>query len=154
MNRGFVLSPNDESVVGEVDWLNASELQVRLEQFFKKKVSEKAQRARALKMVADHIQATSEDWAQLIASEGGKPLRDARVEVARAVVTLELCAEEAVSCREEILPMQRTARPAARRQSSIRNRWGRFWRSPPLIIRSIWWRTRWGQPLPPDVPFF
>ena len=109
MDRKLVLSPNDESVVGEVDWLNASELQVRLEQFFKKRVSDTAQRSRALKMVADQIQAKSEDWAQLIATEGGKPLRDARIEVARAVVTLELCAEEAVSSREVSLPMQRTA---------------------------------------------
>lgn len=109
MDRKLVLSPNDESVVGEVDWLSASELQLRLEQFFKKKVSENAERARALKRVAERIQATSEDWAQLIASEGGKPLRDARVEVARAVVTLELCAEEAVASREVSLSMQRTA---------------------------------------------
>ncbi|MBL7689480.1 MAG: aldehyde dehydrogenase family protein [Bdellovibrionaceae bacterium] len=109
MDRKLILSPNDESVVGEVDWLTASELQMRLEPFFKKKVSQSVQRARALKMVAEKIQATSEDWARLIASEGGKPLRDARIEVMRAVVTLELCAEEAVSPREVALPMQRTA---------------------------------------------
>ncbi len=109
MDRKLVLSPNDESVVGEVDWLSAAELQLRLEQFFKKKVSGNIERARALKRVAEKIQATSEDWAQLIATEGGKPLRDARIEVARAVVTLELCAEEAVSSREVNLSMQRTA---------------------------------------------
>lgn len=108
MDRKLIFSPNDGSPIGEVDWLTASELKDRLESFFKKRVSQHIQRARALKRVADSIQATGEDWARLIASEGGKPIRDARIEVSRAVVTLELCAEEAMKNRTTIIPMDRT----------------------------------------------
>lgn len=48
-------------------------------------------RCRALALAADRIAADSESWAQGITAEGGKPIRDARVEVARAVDGLRHC---------------------------------------------------------------
>lgn len=117
MSWAFILSPNDGAIVGKVERLTGLELNLRLDSFFQKKVSGPELRSRALNAVARQIQAATEDWAQLIASEGGKPLQDARIEVARAVVTLELCAEEALAPRETVLPMQRTA--AARGKTAV-----------------------------------
>jgi acyl-CoA reductase-like NAD-dependent aldehyde dehydrogenase len=49
-------------------------------------------RAAILRKTAALIRGRHEELALLIASEGGKPLKDARVEVSRAGVTLEECA--------------------------------------------------------------
>jgi acyl-CoA reductase-like NAD-dependent aldehyde dehydrogenase len=50
-------------------------------------------RLHALRGAAAALEAEAESWAQGIAEEGGKPLRDARVEVARAADSLRACAE-------------------------------------------------------------
>lgn len=52
------------------------------------------ERADILHRVAKAIHTKAENFAMLIAREGGKPITDARVEVARAGRTLTLCAEE------------------------------------------------------------
>ena len=54
------------------------------------------------------IQERAEDFAQLIVAEAGKPIRDARGEVARAVQTITLCAEEAKRLGGEVVPMDAT----------------------------------------------
>ena len=46
-----------------------------------------------LEQAARAVAADAESWALGIAAEGGKPLRDARVEVTRAIESLRLCAE-------------------------------------------------------------
>jgi len=51
------------------------------------------------------VRAEAEDFALLIAREGGKPLRDARVEVARAINGIENAAEEIGQLRGEEIPM-------------------------------------------------
>ena len=50
------------------------------------------ERARILRATAERIRGRQEELAMLIASEGGKPLKDATVEVTRAAVTLDECA--------------------------------------------------------------
>jgi acyl-CoA reductase-like NAD-dependent aldehyde dehydrogenase len=50
----------------------------------------------------------AEDFARLIVAEAGKPIREARGEVARAVQTLLLCAEEAKRIGGEVVPMDAT----------------------------------------------
>ncbi|AJF06623.1 hypothetical protein GSUB_08790 [Geoalkalibacter subterraneus] len=59
-----------------------------------------------LNKLAELVAAQAEDFAQLIASEGGKPLRDARVEVSRAVAGIRLAAQE-IPCvlRGQQIPM-------------------------------------------------
>ena len=52
-----------------------------------------------------------EDLALGIGREGGKPLTDARIEVGRAVNTIELAAEESTRLQGEQIPMEGT--PAA-----------------------------------------
>ncbi|HEY6463779.1 MAG TPA: aldehyde dehydrogenase family protein [Polyangiaceae bacterium] len=55
------------------------------------------------------IEARADTFAELIAREAGKPLTQARGEVARAVQTFELGAEEAIRMTGETLPLDVTA---------------------------------------------
>ena len=64
-------------------------------------------RVEILRTVAGKIRADRENLAMLIASEGGKPLRDALVEADRAAVTLEECASAALALSGEEMGMQR-----------------------------------------------
>lgn len=66
------------------------------------------ERSDILKKAATDLKTQIEFLAWVIASEGGKPLKDARVEVTRAIATLELCAEETLRLEGEMIPMERT----------------------------------------------
>lgn len=48
-----------------------------------------------------------EDFARTIALEGGKPIKDARIEVSRAVMTFTIASEEALRLDGEQIPMDR-----------------------------------------------
>lgn len=74
----------------------------------KMKALSSSERMRILKAVAHEIGRNSDHLALLIAREGGKPLKDALIEVARARDTFELCAEECWRLRGETIPMDRT----------------------------------------------
>jgi acyl-CoA reductase-like NAD-dependent aldehyde dehydrogenase len=68
------------------------------------------QRIAILKKLAGLVEGEAEDFARLIALEGGKPLMDARVEVARAVDGILLAAQELPRVmRGEEIPMGLTA---------------------------------------------
>jgi acyl-CoA reductase-like NAD-dependent aldehyde dehydrogenase len=54
------------------------------------------------------VREQAEEFARLIVAEAGKPIRDARVEVTRAVQTLTLCAEEAKRLGGEVVPFEAT----------------------------------------------
>ena len=71
-------------------------------------------RVTILKRLADLVRAEAEDFALLIARECGKPLRDARVEVARAINGIENAAEEVGQLRGEEIPMGLSAASDAR----------------------------------------
>lgn len=60
--------------------------------------------SRTAAIIADNL----EDFARTIALEGGKPIRDARVEVSRAVGTFTIAAEESLRIAGEHLPMDRS----------------------------------------------
>ena len=62
-------------------------------------------RARALRHVARRIEEGKEDLARLIAQEAGKPIKSARTEVDRAVLTFQTSAEEAGRIQGESFPM-------------------------------------------------
>ena len=64
-------------------------------------------RAEILRAVAARIRDDRDRLAMLIATEGGKPLKDARVEADRAAVTLEQCAAAALAVCGEEIGMQR-----------------------------------------------
>ncbi|MBM76444.1 MAG: aldehyde dehydrogenase [Proteobacteria bacterium] len=63
------------------------------------------QRISILEKAAVLMNERFEDLAFQIANEGGKPLSDARVEVARAVDGVKLCAKELLYLRGEEIPM-------------------------------------------------
>jgi acyl-CoA reductase-like NAD-dependent aldehyde dehydrogenase len=65
-------------------------------------------RYRILRRTAELIEARREELSPSIVAEAGKPVRDARAEVSRAVLTFELCAEEAKRIGGESLPVDAT----------------------------------------------
>ncbi len=67
-----------------------------------------SEKIRILKGVASEIGKNADQLALLIAREGGKPLKDAIVEVTRAKDTFEICAEECWRLHGETIPMDRT----------------------------------------------
>jgi acyl-CoA reductase-like NAD-dependent aldehyde dehydrogenase len=66
------------------------------------------ERYRILARTSELVAERAEDFAHLIVAESGKPLRDARGEVARAVQTILLCAEEAKRIGGEVIPFDAT----------------------------------------------
>jgi len=66
------------------------------------------ERSRILLDVARDLKTQVDYLAWVIASEGGKPLKDAKAEALRAISTLELCAEETLRLTGEVIPMERT----------------------------------------------
>ena len=71
-------------------------------------------RIEILKKTADIMQSRFDELAMLIANEGGKPLIDARVEVARAIDGIGLCIQEISHLTGEEIPMDLTAAGAGR----------------------------------------
>ncbi|RUM77930.1 MAG: aldehyde dehydrogenase [Candidatus Thioglobus sp.] len=66
-------------------------------------------RIRILQRLAELINAEHEDFARLIANEGGKPIRDARVEVTRAIDGIRIAIAEIQSIKGEEILMDRSA---------------------------------------------
>lgn len=64
-------------------------------------------RSEILHKTSQLIKERAEDFARTIALEGGKPIKDARIEVSRAVGTFQIAAEEALRLDGEQLPMDR-----------------------------------------------
>lgn len=73
------------------------------------------ERATILKKLALLVEAEAEQFAMLIAKEGGKPINDARVEVARAIDGIQLAVKELSHImRGEEIPMGHTAASVGR----------------------------------------
>ena len=66
------------------------------------------ERYEILLATAQLVQKRADDFARLIVAESGKPIRDARGEVTRAVQTITLCAEEAKRLGGEVVPLDAT----------------------------------------------
>lgn len=73
-----------------------------------------ARRIEILNAAADLMQARAETLALEAAREGGKPLIDSRIEVARAIDSLRLCAEQLRADQGEVIPMRVNAASAQR----------------------------------------
>lgn len=103
-------SPFDRSVITSVGYMTEAQARENLETLvrtFRTKVQPKThERILILKRAAEKIAARSTAFADLIAWEGGKPLRDARIEVARAINSLEIAAEEAGRIHGHEVPMR------------------------------------------------
>ena len=62
-------------------------------------------RARILADISDRITENSEELAELITAEAGKPIRESRAEVARAAVTFRQASAEVLAAVEHWLPL-------------------------------------------------
>lgn len=67
------------------------------------------QRAEILYKVANKITTNQELLAMSIAREGGKPLKDAKVEVKRAIQTIKMSADFCLNMSGEQIPMEKSA---------------------------------------------
>ena len=102
--------PYDRSIlVGRVAWANprdAGDALERAQQGAREMASWPLhRRAALLHRAADLIAARGERFAWLIVHEVGKPLKDAHLEIARAVAAVHLAAEEATRICGEVVPM-------------------------------------------------
>ena len=114
MHRLEVTNPFDGSPVGEVKLSSASEVDTALaiaEKTHKanKKGLPKHERIAVLKNTAEIMKGRADELALLIASEGGKPLIDAKVEVERAIDGVETCAAEIANNAGMEIPMDLTS---------------------------------------------
>ncbi len=67
-----------------------------------------SQRIDILQKLADLVAAEHEDFSRLIANEGGKPIRDARVEVTRAINGIHIAIMELGNIKGKEIPMDYT----------------------------------------------
>ena len=108
-----VVSPNDGKTLGEVEQISAADVEwlagLILVGQDKMNTVQPRERAQWLKKIAQLIREERAELAHLIATEGGKPLKDALVETDRAAHTFELCAEETVRLGSDTLPLANTA---------------------------------------------
>lgn len=105
-----VRSPYSGEVVGEVELTPADVVDATLERQAAMVADRDRwlpahQRIEVLKDAAALVASRREELARLIATEGGKPLTDALVEVDRAANGLDLCAEEVGHQAGEEIPM-------------------------------------------------
>ncbi len=111
-NRVFVFNPYDQRVIAEVcqaDATDAEQACVLAQQAFAvTRHLSSWQRAGILNRVADQLVAQLEHVAGLIVLEAGKPLMDARNEVARGVQTFRVAAEEAQRIGGDVTPADLT----------------------------------------------
>ena len=99
MSHLDVTNPLDASPVGKVKLSSEFEVELALaiaEQTHRnnKKGLPKYERVAILKKALEIMKGRATELALLIASEGGKPLIDAKVEVERAIDGIETCASE------------------------------------------------------------
>ena len=108
-----VTNPFDHSVIGHVEWRNWAQIDHDLAVAHALHANKSSwlplhQRAAILKKTASLMTARFDELAFLIANEGGKPLVDARVEVARAIDGVELCVKELSHLDGRQIPMDLT----------------------------------------------
>ncbi len=78
-----------------------------------------SKRVGILQKLADLVDAEHEDFSRLIANEGGKPIRDARVEVTRAVNGIHIAISEIENSKGVEIPMDLSAAGAGHEAFTI-----------------------------------
>jgi len=94
-----VTSPNDGEFIDQtplLDWADAEAMLLRARELFynRDRWLPPHERMAILEKLAALVEAETEDFALLIATEGGKPLKDARIEAARAVNGIRIAIRE------------------------------------------------------------
>ncbi|MBA6224390.1 aldehyde dehydrogenase family protein [Colwellia sp. MB02u-18] len=114
-----IVNPYDQTYLGSlplVTWDDIDKDLATAQQLFKDRQQwlPAFERINILKKTAILISQRADELALLIASEGGKPLVDARVEVTRAIDGVELCAKEISALTGKQIPMDLTPAGAGR----------------------------------------
>ena len=112
-----VRDPDDGSVLGELQPSSDRDLEAALDagaSAARRIHLPTYERVRILETCAARVSSEHEVFAQLIATEGVKTIREARVEAARCVETLKLSAEEAKRIGGEVLAMDQAMGGAGR----------------------------------------
>ena len=110
-----VISPFDGALIDTIQMQTQEDAEQMLNTasaLFKNKEGwlEHHERTAILKKLASLVEAEAEQFAMLIAKEGGKPIIDARVEVARAIDGILLASKELSHVMKgEEIPMGHTA---------------------------------------------
>lgn len=106
-----IRSPHDGTLIAVVPDASRSEVDSAVSaavQAMKETPISPFDRYRILARASELVDASAEEFAQVIVGESAKPIRDARGEVRRAVQTLLLCAEEAKRLSGEVVPFAAT----------------------------------------------
>ena len=109
-----VLQAYDGELIEEValnNWQTADTMLNKAEQLFKDRGQwlPAHRRIDILKKLQSLMQEKADEFSIMIAREGGKPLADAKIEVARAINGVELAREEIAQLKGEQIPMDLTA---------------------------------------------
>ncbi len=125
MHKHTVVNPFDLSPIGEVLFAPWADIDAYLD-IATKLHKERAnwlpayQRIEVLDQLAGLMKAQEAELAFLIANEGGKPLVDARIEVARAIDGVKLCIKALGENKGQQIPMDLTQAGAGRLAFSVR----------------------------------
>lgn len=124
-----VVNPYDLSVIGALpltDWQTVDGYLETANQLHRKRSNwlPAYKRIEVLKKTAKLMQARADELAFQIANEGGKPLVDARIEVARAIDGVGLCIMELSNLGGSEIPMDLTAAGAGRMAFTTREPMG------------------------------
>lgn len=108
-----VLNPWDGSEVARVFWAGAKQLEESLQAAHEAaplmRRASRAERSGWCESIAAGLEARLEEFAQLMRSESGKPIKLARDEVRRAISTFRLASQEALRFGGEMVPLDGTA---------------------------------------------
>lgn len=119
-----VINPNTLEKSGEISLISAGDIEAIRQTMLQgvkllKKTSPQT-RSHWLTTIAQEIQLHASELALLIATEGGKPLKDARVEVQRAAITFKLCAEQALITQEEPADLSTSPQASTKKIKALR----------------------------------
>ena len=113
-----LLSPYDHKPIAQVGFMNEAQafenLETLVRTFREKRQPKTFERIAIMKRAAGFLRDKQVEFADLIAWEGGKPLKDAKIEVLRAVNSLEYAAEEAGRIHGTEYPMRATQSASGR----------------------------------------
>jgi len=106
-----VLSPFSREIIGQITLHNENDLEKMLrkaENIFKTKLP-KYKRIEILENLIKLLEPLKSDFAHQIALEGGKPLKDAVIEVERAIKGIKIAIAEILTMRGSEMPMEISA---------------------------------------------
>ena len=113
-----LLAPWDRQPIAQLGFMNEAQafenLETLVRTFKEKKQPKTHERIAIMKRAAKLVLDKHEEFSDLIAWEGGKPLKDARAEVTRAINSLEYAAEEAGRIAGHEYPMRGTKAASGR----------------------------------------